>query len=40
MPDVLYALAAWKAKHWKTAKPHSYTPKPVQPTTLKTIIPG
>jgi hypothetical protein len=40
LPDVLYALATWKAKHLEAAKPRSYTPEPVQPTTLKTIISG
>jgi hypothetical protein len=40
LPGVLYAVAAWKSKRWKTAKPPSYTPIPVQPAAWKTIILG
>ncbi|AVX24666.1 hypothetical protein BZK31_02615 [Pseudomonas floridensis] len=40
LPDVLYALAAWKAKRWKTAKAPFYMPTPVQPAMWKVIIHG
>jgi hypothetical protein len=40
LPDVLYALAAWKAKHWKTAKPPFYTPITAEAVMWKVIILG
>lgn len=34
------APAAWKAKHWRSAKAPFSTPRPVQPATWKAIIRG
>lgn len=40
LPDVLYAMAAWKAKHWRTAKSPFYTPIPAEAVMWKFIILG
>jgi|APLak6261690937_1056196.scaffolds.fasta_scaffold02311_2 hypothetical protein len=40
LPGELYALAAWKAKRWKTANPFFYTPIPAESAMWKAIILG